>query len=131
MFISSPYIQHLGQCQIVNLNMYLGALISNEGVCSLKVNRRCYIARKTTKSLTWWYSAITMNKENIFKILKVLIDFTIRAETWSLKLLDRKKNDALELWCLRSILWISWSAKRSNTSIIQENKELQRPSKIV
>jgi len=34
-----PDILHIGQCQVVNQYIYLGALISNEGGCSQEIVR--------------------------------------------------------------------------------------------
>lgn len=128
-----PDIQQLGQCQVVNHYIYLGALISNEGGCSQEINRRCEIARRTAKSLqkTWRDSAITLNtKKTIIKTL-IFPVLLYGAETWSIKAVDRRKIDAFELWCWRRVLRIPWTAKRTNLSIIQEVKEPQRLSKLV
>jgi len=56
-----PDILHMGQCQVVNQYIYLGALIPNEGGCSQEIVRRWEIARRTAKSFqkTWKDTAIT------------------------------------------------------------------------
>ena len=41
-------------------------------------------------------------------------------ETWTVKKAECWKIDAFELWCWRRLLRISWTAKRSNQSIIKE-----------
>ena len=41
-------------------------------------------------------------------------------ESWTIKKAERRRIDAFELWCWRRLLRISWTAKRSNQSILKE-----------
>ena len=41
-------------------------------------------------------------------------------ESWTVKKVERWKNDAFELWCWRRLLRIPWTARRSNQSILKE-----------
>ena len=41
-------------------------------------------------------------------------------ESWSIKKAERQRIDAFELWCWRSLLRVSWTARRSNQSIINK-----------
>ena len=41
-------------------------------------------------------------------------------ESWSVKKAEHQRIDAFELWCWRRLLRVSWSAKRSNQSILKE-----------
>ena len=43
-----------------------------------------------------------------------------RCESWTVKKTERQRTDAFELWCWRKLLRISWSARRSNQSILKE-----------
>ena len=38
-------------------------------------------------------------------------------EIWTVKKAQRRKIDALELWCWRRLLRVPWTARRSNQSI--------------
>ena len=40
-------------------------------------------------------------------------------ESWTVKKAERRRNDAFELWCWRSLLRVPWTAKRSNQSILK------------
>jgi len=48
---------------------------------------------------------------------------TYGCETWTLGKAMKNKISAFEMWCWRRMLWIPWTAKRSNTSILGEIKE--------
>ena len=40
-------------------------------------------------------------------------------ESWTVKA-ERRRIDAVELWCLRSLLRVPWTARRSNQSTLKE-----------
>ena len=41
-------------------------------------------------------------------------------ESWTIKKAEHQKIDAFELWCWRRLLRVSWTARRSNQSILRE-----------
>ena len=41
-------------------------------------------------------------------------------EIWTIKKAERQRIDAFELWCWIRLLRVSWSARRSNQSILKE-----------
>ena len=41
-------------------------------------------------------------------------------ESWTIKKAEHGKIDAFGLWCLRRLLRVPWTAKRSNQSILKE-----------
>ena len=43
-----------------------------------------------------------------------------RCESWTVKKAEHRRIDAFELWCWRRLLKVSWTAKRSNQSILKE-----------
>ena len=43
-----------------------------------------------------------------------------RCESWTLKKAEHQRIDAFELWCWGRLLRVSWTAKRSNQSILKE-----------
>ena len=40
-------------------------------------------------------------------------------ESWTVKKAERRKRNAFELWCWRSLLRVPWTARRSNPSILK------------
>ena len=45
---------------------------------------------------------------------------TYGCESWTVKKAERRRIDALELWCWRRLLRVPWTARRSNQSILKE-----------
>ena len=41
-------------------------------------------------------------------------------ESWTVKKAEQRRIDAFELWCWRSLLRVSWTARRYNQSILKE-----------
>ena len=41
-------------------------------------------------------------------------------ESWTVKKAECQRIDAFELWCWRRLLRVSWTARRSNQSILKE-----------
>ena len=45
---------------------------------------------------------------------------TYGCETWTIQKPERRRTDAFELWCWRTLLRVPWTARRSNQSILKE-----------
>ena len=41
-------------------------------------------------------------------------------ESWTIKKAEHRTIDAFELWCWRRLMRVSWTARRSNKSILKE-----------
>ena len=41
-------------------------------------------------------------------------------ESWTVKKAEGRRTEAFELWCWRKLLGVSWTARRSNPSILNE-----------
>ena len=43
-----------------------------------------------------------------------------RYESWTIKKAEHRRIDTLKPWCLRRLLRVPWTARRSNQSILKE-----------
>ena len=43
-----------------------------------------------------------------------------RYESWTIKKAEHQRTDAFKLWCWRVLLRVSWTARKSNQSILKE-----------
>ena len=43
-----------------------------------------------------------------------------RCESWTINKAECQRTDVFELWCWRKLLRVSWTARRSNQSIVKE-----------
>ena len=73
------------------------------------------------------------NLDNIFKSRDITLPTKVHlvkdmvfpvvmyeCESWTVKKAECQRIDAFELWCWRRLLRVSWTAKRSNQSILNE-----------
>ena len=73
------------------------------------------------------------NLDNIFKSRDItwptkvcLVNATVfpvvmyGCESWTIKKAERRRIDAIELWCWSRLLRVPWTARRSNESILKE-----------
>ena len=52
--------------------------------------------------------------------LMVFLVVMFRCESWTIKKAECRRIDAFELWCLRSLVRVPWTARRSNQLILKE-----------
>ena len=73
------------------------------------------------------------NLESIFKSKDIILQTKVHivkaiifpvvmcgSETWTVKKDENQRIDAFELWCWRILLRVSWTARRSNQSILRK-----------
>ena len=56
------------------------------------------------------------------RLVKAMVFLVVMygCETWTVKKGECRKIDAFEMWCWRKLLRVSWTARRSNQSILKE-----------
>ena len=59
---------------------------------------------------------------NKVHLVKAMVFPTVMygCESWTIRKAERQRIDAFELWCRRRLLQVSWTARRSNQSILKE-----------
>ena len=64
-------------------------------------------------------SITLLTKVHIVKTMVFLV-VTCSCESWTVKKAEHQRIDAFQLWCWRRFLKVSWTARRSNQSILRE-----------
>ena len=58
---------------------------------------------------------------NVHLVKAVILPVVMyECESWTVKKVESQRIDAFELWCWRRLLRVSWTARRSNQSILKE-----------
>ena len=99
--------------------IFLGSKITADGDCSHEIKRRLLLGRK-----------VMTNLDSIFKNRDITLPTKVRlvkdmafpvimygCESWTVKKAECRRIDAFELWCLRRLLRVPWTERRSNQSI--------------
>ena len=107
------------QCQ--NL-LFWGSKITADGDFSHEIKRCLLLWRKVMTNLDskWKSRDITLStKVHLVKAMVFLV-VIYSCESWSIKKVEHWRIDTFELWCWRRLLRVSWTARRSNQSILRE-----------
>ena len=96
--------------------------ITGDSDCSHEIKRCLLLGRKAMTNL-----------DNILKIRDITLPTKVcpvkamvfpvvmyRYESWTIKKAEHWRIDALQLWCWRRLLRVSWIARRFNQSILKE-----------
>ena len=67
-----------------------------------------------------YYSNITLPPK--VRLVKAMVFPVVMygCDSWTIKTAEHRRIDAFELWCWRRLLWVPWTARRSNQSILKE-----------
>ena len=102
--------------------IFLGSKITVDNDCSHEIKRRFILGRKALTNLDSILKSrdITLlTKVHLIKAM-VLPVVTYGCESWTIKKAEQQRIDAFKLWCWRRLLRVSWTARRSNQSILKE-----------
>ena len=102
--------------------IFLGSKITADGDCSHEIKRCLLPGRK-----------VMTNLDSILKIRDITLSSKVHlgkamvfpvvmygCESWTIKIGERRRIDAFEVWCWRRLLRVPWTARRSNQSILKE-----------
>ena len=120
--VSGPVTSWKIDGETVTAFIFLGTKITAEGDCSHEIKRCLLLGRKAILNLDSILKSrdITLpTKVSIVKAMAFLV-VMYAYESWTIKKAEHRRNDAFELWCWRRRLRISWTARRSNQSILKE-----------
>ena len=102
--------------------IFLGSKITMNGDCSHEIKRRLCPGRKAITNLDNIFKSRDIILPTKFHITKAIFFPVVMygCESWTIKKAEHWRNDAFKLWCWRRLLRVSWTARRSNQSILQE-----------
>ena len=102
--------------------IFWSSKVTADGVCRHEIKRRLLLGRKAMTNLN-----------NIFKSRDIILQTKVRqvkamvfpvvmygCESWTVKKAECRRIGVFELWCWRRLLRVSWTARRSNQSILKE-----------
>ena len=108
--------------EIVRDLIFLVSKITTYGDCSHEIKRRLLLGRKAMTNLDSILKSRDITFQTKFCLVKAMVFPVVMywCESWTIKKAEHQRTDAFELWCWRRLLKISWTARRSNQSILKE-----------
>ena len=108
--------------QRVRACIFLGSKITADGDYRHEIKRYLLLGRKSMRKLDSMLKSRDITLPTKVHIVKAMVFpvVTYGCENWTIKKAERWIIDAFELWCLRRLLRVPWTARRSNQSIVKE-----------
>ena len=102
--------------------IFWGSKITADGDCSHEIKRRLLLGRKVLTNLDSILKSRDITLPTKFCFVKAMVFPVIMygCESWTIKIAEHRRIDALEYWCWRRLLRAPWSARRFNQSILKE-----------
>ena len=99
-----------------------GSKITADGDCSHEIKRRSLLGRNVMTNLDSIFKSRDITLPTKVHLVKAMVFpvVTYGCESQTVKKAERRRIDALELWCWRRLLRVPWTARRSNQSILKE-----------
>ena len=100
---------------------YLGSLVTADARCSTEIRRRIGIAKTAFRKMQHLLTNRHLRIQTRKRAVKTYIWSTLLygCETWTVSKEMEERLEAMEMWCWRRMLKVSWVERRSNASILE------------
>ena len=105
-----------------NSVIFLGSEITADGDCNLEIKKCLLLGRKVMTNLDSILKSRDIILSTKVRLVKAMVFPVVKGgcESWTMKKAECRSIDAFELWCLKRLLRVPWTARRSNQSILKE-----------
>ena len=102
--------------------IFLGSKITADGDCSHEMKRPLLLGRKAMTRLDSILKSRDITLPTKVHLVKAMVFPVVMygCESWTVKKAESQRIDIFELWCWRRLLRVSWTARRSNQSIVKD-----------
>ena len=101
--------------------IFLGSKITADGECSHEIKRHLCLGRKAMTNLDSILKSKDITLPTKVHLVKAMVFPVVMygCESWTIQKAEHR-IDAFELWCWTRLSRVSWTARRSNQSILKE-----------
>ena len=101
---------------------FLDSKITADGDCTYEIKRCLLLRRKSMTNIDSILKSRDVTLPTKVHIVKAMVFPVVMygCERWTIKKAEYQRIDALELCCWRRLLRVSWTARKSNQSILKE-----------
>ena len=100
---------------------YLGSVVTADARCTTEIKRRIGIAKSAFRKISHLLTNrhLTMNTRK--RAVKTYVWSTLLygCEAWTVSREMERRLEAMEMWCWRRMLKVSWTERRSNVNILE------------
>ena len=100
----------------------VGSKITADGDCNYEIQRHLLLGRKVMTNLDSILKSRDITLPTKLSLVKAVVFPIVMYghEIWTIKKAERQRIDAFELCCWRRLFRVSWTARRSDQSILKE-----------
>ena len=100
---------------------YLGSLISEDGRCDTEIMTRIAISKSNFGKMRNLLTNLGLSIELRVRVLKTYIWSVLLygCESWTINATMRRKLEAAEMWMLRRMLRVPWTARMTNQEVMR------------
>ena len=100
----------------------LSSKITADGDCSHEIKRPLLLGRKAMTNLDSMLKSRDITLPTNVHLVKAMVFPVVLYgyENWTIKKAEHQMIDSFELWCLRRLLRVPWTGRRSSQSILKE-----------
>ena len=100
---------------------FWGSQITVNGHCSHEIKRHLLLGRKVMTNLDSILKRRDITLPTKVHLVKAMVFPVIMYgyESWTIKKAEHRRIDTFQLWCWRRLLRVSWTARRSDQSILK------------
>ena len=114
---------NLGRLKIAKVGKfrYLGSLISEDGRCDTEITTRIAISKSNFGKMRKLLTNMSLSVELRVRLLKTYIWSVLLygCESWTITATMRRKLEAAEMWMLRRMLRVPWTARMTNEEVMR------------
>ena len=102
--------------------IFISSKITADGDCSHEIKRLLLLGRKVMTNLDSIFKSRDIALPAKVHLVKAMVFPKVMngCKSWTVKKAECWRIDAFELWCWRRLWRVSWTARRSNQSILKE-----------
>ena len=111
-----------GTMETVTDFIFLGSKITADSDCSHEIKRRLLLGRKAVTNLDSLGKSRDSTLQTRIHIVRAVVFSVVmcKCKGQTIRKVEHQRIDAFKLWCWRRLLRVSWTARRSNQSILKE-----------
>ena len=100
----------------------LDSKITADGDCNHEIKRHLLLGRKVMTNPDSILKSRDITLPTKVHLVKAMVFPVVLygCESWTIKKVECRRIDAFELWCWRRLLRVSWTARKSNQSILKD-----------
>ena len=100
-----------------------GSKITADADCNHEIKRCLLLGKKVMTNLDSLLKSRDISLSAKAHLVEAMVFPVVMygCERWTIKKAEHRRIDAFDLWCWRRLLRVTWTARRSNQSILKEN----------